>query len=271
MRDQGDPRLPQRWADGADGLHRLRDEQGSPLLIKRRHHAAPGFFAAEARGLAALAATGGLRTPRVYACADSAICMEDLGNGSAKESDWRNAGAALAVQHARRGPAFGFAHPGFIGDSPQDNGWLEDGHGFFVERRLLPQARRARDRGLLGRGESQQIDQLCGRLATLLPTAEPVLLHGDLWLGNLHACAGGELALIDAGAAHYGWAETDLAMLTLFGAPPAAFFAAYEEASGRRDWRERAPVLNLYHLLNHLNLFGAGYLPEVRAVLRRYR
>jgi fructosamine-3-kinase len=68
---------------------------------------------------------------------------------------------------------------------------------------------------------------------------------------------------------HYGWAEADLAMLTLFGAPPAAFFAAYEEDAGiDAGWRTRAPIYNLYHLLNHLNLFGAGYLDGVRAVLR---
>ncbi|MFO1265619.1 MAG: fructosamine kinase family protein [Rubrivivax sp.] len=69
---------------------------------------------------------------------------------------------------------------------------------------------------------------------------------------------------------HYGWAEADLAMLTLFGEPPAALFAAYEADSGvDAGWRERAPLYNLYHLLNHLNLFGPGYLGDVRAVLRR--
>jgi fructosamine-3-kinase len=99
----------------------------------------------------------------------------------------------------------------------------------------------------------------------------PVLIHGDLWTANLHACANGELALIDAGAVHDGWAEADLAMLTLFGEPPPAFFAAYESESGNGgSWRERAPLYNLYHLLNHLNLFGAGYLGAVRAVLSRY-
>jgi Fructosamine kinase len=94
-----------------------------------------------------------------------------------------------------------------------------------------------------------------------LPAATPVLIHGDLWMGNLHASASGELALIDGGAVHYGWAECDLAMLTLFGEPPRAFFAAYEDEAHRdSEWRGRARLLNLYHLLNHLNLFGAGYL-----------
>jgi hypothetical protein len=85
------------------------------------------------------------------------------------------------------------------------------------------------------------------------------------------ACADGELALIDAAAVHYGWAEAELAMLTLFGEPPAAFFAAYRDAAGIDDgWRTRAPLYNLYHLLNHLNLFGAGYRGAVREILRRH-
>jgi fructosamine-3-kinase len=97
-------------------------------------------------------------------------------------------------------------------------------------------------------------------------------VHGDLWTANLHACADGELALLDAGAVHYGWAETDLAMLTLFGEPPPALFAAYQEAADiDSGWRRRTALYNLYHLLNHLNLFGgAAYLSGVRSVLRSY-
>lgn len=86
----------------------------------------------------------------------------------------------------------------------------------------------------------------------------------------MHACANGEPALIDAAAVHCGWAEAELAMLTLFGLPPTEFCDAYaEHAPLRHDWRERAPLYNLYHLLNHVNLFGAGYLPALRAALAR--
>ena len=103
------------------------------------------------------------------------------------------------------------------------------------------------------------------------PAAAPVLLHGDLWTGNLHCDAHGGPALVDAGAVHYGWAEAELAMLTLFGAPSAGFFDAYAaHATPDRGWRERAPLYNLYHLLNHLNLFGGGYGEDVRRVLGRF-
>src|SRR5262249_10947770 len=151
------------------------------------------------------------------------------------------------------------------GDTPQDNRWHNDGCEFFAACRLLPQTRRARDRGLLEAADAANIERLCARLPALLPARPPVLVHGDLWLGNLHSCADGELALIDGGAVHYGWAEGDLAMLVLFGAPPVGFFDTYEAAyGGDGSWRERAAVLNVYHLLNHLNLFGASYLAAVR-------
>ncbi|HEY6892670.1 MAG TPA: fructosamine kinase family protein, partial [Rhodanobacteraceae bacterium] len=189
----------------------------------------------------------------------------------AEQSDWERAGADLARLHRHRRDTFGFDADGWCGDSAQDNTHRADGYVFFAECRLLPQALRARASGALDAHDAARIERIGERLPQLVPAMPAALIHGDLWTGNLHACASGELALIDAGAVHYGWAEADLAMLTLFGEPPGAFFAAYESESGiDGSWRERAPLHNLYHLLNHLNLFGASYLAGVRAVLRRY-
>jgi fructosamine-3-kinase len=236
-----------------------------------RRGAAGDFFAAEARGLAVMAATESLRVPRVLAVRTEGIVLEDLGNGRPQHSDWERAGANLARMHRLIGESFGFDADGWCGDSPQDNTRCASGHRFFAERRLLAQAERARANNLLDERDSQCVERICGQLKHLVPDAPPVLVHGDLWTANLHACASGELALIDGGAVHYGWAESDLAMLTLFGEPPSPFFAAYEsEAQIDSAWRERAPLYNLYHLLNHLNLFGSGYLGSVRATLRRY-
>lgn len=96
-------------------------------------------------------------------------------------------------------------------------------------------------------------------------------MHGDLWTANLHQCADGDLALIDAAAMRYGWAEADLAMLTLFGEPPAALFSAYEAEAGiDSSWRTRAPLYNLYHLLNHLRSRLACSAPW-RAALGGFR
>jgi fructosamine-3-kinase len=254
-----------------DGLHRLPLDDGRAAVAKVRSTARPGFFAAEARGLAALAATKTLRTPEVFAVAANGILIEDLGSGRAGRADWERAGANLARLHGHASDTFGFDADGWCGDSPQDNTRSADGHAFFAERRLRPQAARARASGALDAGDAVRIDRIGERLRDLVPPMRPVLIHGDLWTANLHASANGELALIDAGAVHYGWAEADLAMLTLFGEPPPVFFAAYEsESASDGGWRERAPLYNLYHLMNHLNLFGAGYLGAVRAVLGRY-
>jgi fructosamine-3-kinase len=254
-----------------DGLRRLRWPDGRAAIAKVRRDAPQGFFDAEAHGLAALAATRTLRTPEVLGVGAHGIALEDLGAGRASDDDWQRAGAALARMHALARDRFGFDADGWCGDSPQDNTRDADGHRFFAERRLLPQAERASAGGLLDANDRRALDRICARLADLVPRAPAALVHGDLWLGNLPACASGELALIDAGAVHHGWAEADLAMLTLFGEPPPAFFAAYAaESASDPSWRERAPLYNLYHLLNHLNLFGASYLGGVRTVLRRY-
>src|SRR5690348_6768952 len=244
----------------------VRDGRGA--IVKRRKGAPAGFFEAEARGLGLLRNAGGLRVPDVFEVGEDHIVLEDLSRGTPAADYWVRAASGLAVQHNRHAERFGLGHAGFCGDSSQDNTQDDDGWRFFAERRLLPQMRRARDRGLIEPRDADAIESVCRRLRELIPDLPPVLLHGDLWLGNLHVCGDGSPALIDAGAAHYGWAEAELAMLTLFRSPPGAFFRMYaERAPLRRDWRQRAPLYNLYHLLNHVNLFGAGYVASLRSAL----
>ena len=254
-----------------DGLHRLCLDDGRRVVCKRRRGMPASFFAAEAGGLKALRAADGLRVPEVLAVGSDHIVLEDLGNGRPGPEFHAAAGRGLARQHSRRGPSFGFNGDGWCGDSPQDNMPDTDGHRFFAQRRLLPQARRAQEAGRIDAADMARIEALCARLPDLLPAMPPVLLHGDLWTGNLHCCADDAPALVDAGAVHHGWAEAELAMLVLFGTPPAGFFDAYADCAPlARDWRDRALLYNLYHLLNHLNLFGGGYLAQVRAALARY-
>jgi fructosamine-3-kinase len=252
----------------ADGLHHVVLADGRCAVVKRRRDAPPGMFAADARGLVALAKARGLRVPEVFAVDEHQIVLEDLGDGARTADFWERAGFGLATQHQLGGARFGFDQDGFCGDSPQDNTRDADGWRFFAERRLVPQARKACDRGLIQARDLAAVDLLCDTLRERVPAMPPVLLHGDLWSGNLHVCGDGTPALIDAGAVHYGWAEADLAMLILFGSPPGAFFDAYADRGPlHRDWRVRAPFYNLYHLLNHINLFGRAYLAPFRAAL----
>ena len=134
--------------------------------------------------------------------------------------------------------------------------------------------RLATDAGLLTRGDTRAADALIDRLPELLaPCAAepPALLHGDLWGGNVHARDDGVACLIDP-ATHYGFREHDLAMTRLFGSFPASFYGAYAESwplpAGAAG---RVGLFQLYHLLNHLNLFGGGYLGQVRSALSRSR
>lgn len=259
-------------APDADGLHRFKLADGQRAIVKRRYDVPADFFAAEARGLAALAQARALRVPRVHDTGDDFIVMEDLGQGRQAPDYWQRAGTGLATQHISTGTHFGFDRDGFCGDSAQDNTPGDDGWRFFAERRLLPQMRRARDLRLIDARDAARIERLCSKLREKIPPMPPVLLHGDLWSGNLHVCADGSPALVDAGAVHYGWAEADLAMLVLFGTPPEAFFHAYaDQATLRQDWHQRTPLYNLYHLLNHVNLFGAGYRPALREALAAAR
>ncbi len=263
-----DPDLRARLAALPSGLHRLTlgDRR---LVVKRRHASPTGFFAMEAHGLDLLRATHTLRVPIVHEQTEEALVLEDLGRGQAERAAWERAGRGLARMHAHASPTFGLDRDGWCGDSAQRNTPTADGWRFFAECRLLPQGQHAYDAGRLTVRDIGALERLCLNLPARIPAQPPALVHGDLWTANLHACADGELALIDAAAVHYGWAEADLAMLTLFGEPPPSLFAAYEETAGiDSGWRTRAALYNLYHLLNHLNLFGGSYLGAVRATLR---
>jgi fructosamine-3-kinase len=220
------------------------------------------MFRAEAEGLAALRAAGA-RAPEPYACGvrggEAFIEMERLELGG--RADWPALARMLAGLHRHEAARFGWATDNWIGLAPQQNGWSEDWVAFYRERRLLPQLERA--------GLEREAAPLLARLGDFFLDYSPApsLLHGDLWGGNVGFTADGPV-IFDP-AVYHGDREADLAMTELFGGFPRAFYAAYEEAwpldSG---YARRRPLYNLYHLLNHLNLFGAGYLAQVRATLQ---
>ncbi|HSH81210.1 MAG TPA: fructosamine kinase family protein, partial [Herpetosiphonaceae bacterium] len=142
----------------------------------------------------------------------------------------------------------------------------------FRERRLRPQMDLARAGGRLPATRERLLDRLLERLDRWIDhrPEPPSLIHGDLWGGNWLTNTNGRPALIDP-AVYYGHREAELAMCRLFGGFPDTFFAAYDEAWPPLPGRdERLPLLQLYHLLNHLNLFGEGYGGQVDGVLRRY-
>jgi len=261
---------------------RLDTDKG-PLFLKTNSQAPPDMFEREAEGLAALTVPGGPRLPKVLAVGQDFILQEFIAPGPRRGDGegnrwgdrkgrpyWETLGLQMAALHNVTSPRFGFTHDNYLGPTPQINDWEEDGYTFFAKQRLRYQAELAHRNGLLDSSDLQSLISLLPHLPSLLPPQPASILHGDLWSGNLHTDTQGGPVLIDP-AAYYGWAEADLAMMALFGSPPDSFFRAYESVRPLTPgYRDRFDLYNLYHLLNHLNLFGQSYLGPIRAILRRY-
>lgn len=248
----------------------LTTQSGATFFLKSNQNTPNDMFSREAEGLAALRVDGGPTIPQVYLCGRDFILLEDLAPAPQNNDYWPTFGRQLANLHKCTNPEFGFEHDNYIGSTRQPNSWIDDGYTFFAQNRLFFQARMAQERGLIGKGEKRDVESIVSRLEQLIPQQPASLIHGDLWSGNAISNSSGAPAIIDP-AAHYGWAEADLAMTDLFGAFPTAFYKAYEEIRPLNpDYRGRFPIYNLYHLLNHLNIFGRGYLGQVQSILRRF-
>lgn len=244
-------------------------QDGRPVFLKTHPAPPPGFFAAEAAGLEALAGAGA-PVPEVLAADETFLLLAQIETGRRGRESNAQLGRCLARLHEHTGPAFGFEADNYCGTSPQDNSRHADGHEFFATCRLLPQGARAYDEGLLSRPEMRRLERLCQRLPELIPAQPPSLIHGDLWAGNVMFGPAGAPILIDP-AVSWCWAEADLAMTRLFGGFGPDLLAAYQEQRPLEPGFEaRIPLYNLYHLLNHLNLFGAGYHGSVVDILRRH-
>lgn len=266
-------RVSERRAVGGGCINhgaRLFTTAGETFFLKTNDRAPAELFESEVEGLETLRIGDGPYVPEPFLSGPDFLLMEDLNPGPRQPDYWPTFGCQLASLHNQTAPRFGFPRDNYIGSTPQPNSWSEDGFEFFAEHRLMFQARLALRSGLLSLSEVQRIERLANRLPDLIPWQPASLLHGDLWGGNAVTTVTGQPAIIDP-AANYGWAEAELAMTTLFGAFPESFYHTYQEARPLEhgSW-ERFPLYNLYHLLNHLNLFGSGYLGEALAVLNRY-
>ncbi|HST60934.1 MAG TPA: fructosamine kinase family protein [Longimicrobium sp.] len=272
---------PVRRASGVSGgciSHGVRMElAGGAVFLKHNHRAPSGLFAAEARGLEALAdAAVNLVVPRPLAWAEAEdgapawIALEWLEPAARPRGFAERLGHGLAVLHrARRTERWGWMEDNFIANLPQENeaagSWAE----FWRTRRLEPQLARARAAGRMP-GREADWARLWDRLPETLAAAEqdgPSLLHGDLWAGNVLAAAGGP-ALIDP-AVYRGHREVDLAMTEMFGGFGDGFYAAYREAWPLLPgYATRRAVYQLWYLLVHVNLFGGDYVRQTAGVLQ---
>lgn len=245
---------------------------GQRYFVKTNRPELGDMFEAEALGLAELEAAQALRVPHPVATgkvADEAfLVLEFLQLGV--NGDSARMGLGLANQHHKIATKFGWQRDNTIGSSPQPNPWTDNWIDFLREQRLGFQLRLAAQNGY--GGELQTLGgELLEQLDDFFPGYQPLpsLLHGDLWGGNAVFTVSGEPVVFDP-AVYYGDREADLAMTELFGGFSTGFYDAYREAWPLDPgYGVRKTLYNLYHILNHLNLFGGSYASQTVSMMQR--
>ena len=248
----------------------LIGNDNSHWFLKYNQAAPNGMFAAEAQALDEIAQQNCIRVPSPIAHGNDGdtawLVLEYLeltSNGPAELL-----GEQLAALHAIRFDQFGWSRDNFIGTTTQLNAEGTHWSAFWRDNRIGPQLKLANAAGhgarLVNKGE-----RLLADLDQFMEDHQPVasLLHGDLWAGNKAFTRDGQPVIFDP-ASYYGDRETDIAMTELFGGFEPAFYAAYQAHSPLPDgYQLRRDLYNLYHMLNHLNLFGAGYLSRCENII----
>jgi fructosamine-3-kinase len=250
------------------------DSTTGPVFVKVAPLSREAALEAEAEALRELASASAVRVPAVLGFGSSGdrafLALEWIEFGTARAGTEAQLGEQLAELHRTTAARFGWHRDNTIGATRQRNDWTADWLQFFAQHRLGFQLELAERSGHGGRW-LERGRELCERLDAFFAGYVPLpsLLHGDLWGGNWAADASGAPVIFDP-ATYYGDREADLAMTQLFGGFGREFYAAYEAswpldpgASARRD------LYNLYHVLNHLNLFGGGYRAQAERMIGR--
>lgn len=264
--------------------YRLSLSDGTAIFMKCNTMSNLPFFEAEAKGLEALRKTDTIGVPKTLAIGTdetqkiSFLLMEYLDAASRVSGYWEIFGRELAALHQADSHSltgensnlpFGFETDNYIGASRQRNTPKGNWITFFRECRLLPQIEMAEK--YFDHGMYKKCMKLLDHLDSyLVEPAIPSLIHGDLWSGNAVCGSDGKAWILDP-AVYVGHFEAELAMTELFGGYPDSFYEAYHEINPiDSGYRDRRDLYNLYHLLNHLNLFGSSYLNSVKRIVDRY-
>lgn len=247
---------------------------GRELVVKKNTNNCMSLK--EANGLNELRKAGAIRIPEVVSADEQQLILEFIREGSRPGSFFSDFGRQLAQLHKYSAVTYGFYEDNYIGSTPQinraegeeKNNWP----AFYFNKRLLYQFELAEKNGYVDGAFRVLFRQLESSLPDILAGSEeaPSLLHGDLWSGNFMVGSNGAPVLIDP-AVYYGHREAELAMTHLFGGFDQAFYEAYNaEWPLKPGFKRREAVYTLYHVLNHLNLFGAGYRTQALALLHQY-
>ena len=249
-------------------------DDGTLIFMKSNTPSSEQMFRAEADGLEAIRATGAIGVPEVLALGTdkgfSFLLLEFIKPGKQVKDFWETFAVELSQMHKHPvGMRYGFKSDNWIGAGKQRNTRSDSWISFFRDYRLQPRFEAAKN--YLSSSDCRRFDALLSHLDEyLIEPDAPSLIHGDLWSGNMISGNDGKGWLIDP-AVYYGCAEADIAMTELFGGFDREFYQCYQSVGKLQPgYEDRRDLYNLYHLLNHLNLFGAGYLGSVVRIIRRY-
>lgn len=254
--------------------HQLKTNHGNFFLKWNDAKSFPTMFESEAKGLSLLRATNTLFIPEISSVGEDAensfLLLEWIEPGKKQKNFRKDFGKNLALLHQHTSEYFGLDHDNYIGSLSQKNkphaSWTE----FFIQQRLEPQVKLAVDAGKLSNQFITKLSNLYNALPEILPEENPSLLHGDLWNGNFMVAPNGFACLMDP-AVYYGHREMDLAMTRLFGGFDPEFYQSYHETFPlEKNAPSRVDIYNLYPLLVHVNLFGGGYVQQVKSILSRF-
>lgn len=250
---------------------------GERVFLKYNASPPENFFTAEAKGLRLLGkAHKGPRVPRPLGISaepnPKLLLIEYIEPSSSENRFPVRFAQALAELHRETQEQYGLDHDNFIGNTVQKNDLESDGVTFFRDHRIRFQQELARKTRGLPTDVDHRLDRFCDKLETLLDlnAEKPALLHGDLWSGNYFPGPDQVPCIFDP-AVYFGPRETDLAMTEMFGRLPQEFYSAYNEAFPLKPgYAQRKEIYNLYHLLNHYNLFGGSYLSSADQTVRSF-
>ena len=234
------------------------------------------MFPCEANSLKELSGANSIRVPKVILSDSDFLLIEYIQTGRSSSNFFEKFGRQFAEMHRHASDSFGFFEDNFIGHTIQENiasgdqsiNWT----AFYFEKRLIYQFRLAEKQGLSSPALKNSFSKLENLIDSVIPqsTEKPSLLHGDLWSGNYLADKQGDPVIIDP-AVYYGHREADLAMTKLFGGFSSDFYNAYDEAYPLEDgYMYRENIYKLYHVLNHLNLFGMSYHAQAVSLIQSY-
>ncbi|WP_337871811.1 fructosamine kinase family protein [Ignavibacterium sp.] len=246
------------------------------FFLKKNFSAPNDMFFKEANGLEELKKANTIRVPEVILVDKNFILLEQISSGKKSKSFEEDFGRAFARLHKFSAEHFGFYEDNYIGSTPQKNIPSEDEKNdwikFYFDKRILFQYKLLESNGYADSAIKKRIALLENKIEEILDGNEniPSLLHGDLWSGNYLIDENGNACLIDP-AVYYGNREADLAMTKLFGGFSSTFYNSYRETFPLADGYEyRENIYKLYHVMNHLNLFGGGYYHQTISLMDYY-